>query len=194
MRHPALAIAEGVCYGALDVALAEPPEQGARALMQRLHRLGAPAPDAMQSSPLTRAAAVTAALAAQWGRDGGGVWHSDERLREMNFGTWEGQRWDAIERAALEAWAADLLGARPHGGESVAQVSARVGQWLAAVSSHDDAVLHAVTHAGVMRVLAAQALALPLEHCLAWPLETGRIVWLRRARAGQSWSLLHWNA
>ena len=50
----------------------------------------------------------------------------DERLREFDFGTWEGVRWDAIPRAELDAWAADFFHARPHGGESVHMLRERV--------------------------------------------------------------------
>jgi alpha-ribazole phosphatase len=39
-------------------------------------------------------------------------------------------RWDAIDRAAIDAWAADFAHARAHGGESVAQFAARVAAWF----------------------------------------------------------------
>ena len=45
---------------------------------------------------------------------------TDPRLREMDFGIWEGKQWSDLPRTELDAWADDLLHARPHGGESVA--------------------------------------------------------------------------
>ena len=43
----------------------------------------------------------------------------DLHLQEMDFGDWEGRRWNAIGPAALDAWVADFAGHRPGGGESV---------------------------------------------------------------------------
>ena len=41
----------------------------------------------------------------------------DDRLKEMNFGDWETQRWDEIDRALLDEWAANFEHARAHGGD-----------------------------------------------------------------------------
>ena len=49
----------------------------------------------------------------------------------MDFGRWEGLPWSAVPRAELDAWAADLMHARPHGGESVAMLLARTRRALA---------------------------------------------------------------
>ena len=85
-----------------------------------------------------------------------------------------------------------------HGGEIVAQFEARVQAWLdlwrdPSVSA--SASVLAVTHAGVIRVVAALMLGEPLETTLNWPLNMGALVWLRRdegAHAGR-WHRLHWN-
>jgi alpha-ribazole phosphatase len=73
----------------------------------------------------------------------------DDRWREMDFGSWEGRAWDALPRGELDAWAADLMHARPHGGESVAMLLERtrgaIEDW-----GGGEATL-AVTHAGVIR-------------------------------------------
>ena len=53
------------------------------------------------SSPLLRARQLAEALDPEA--------RIDERLSEIDFGEWEGQPWDAIERDALDAWAADIL-------------------------------------------------------------------------------------
>jgi alpha-ribazole phosphatase len=81
---------------------------------------------------------------------------TDPRLAEMDFGAWEGRPWAAIPRRELDAWAADLTGARPHGGESVADLSARA---LAALRDAAQGPVPAlvVTHAGVIKAAMAQA-------------------------------------
>ena len=117
IRHPAVAVDAGVCYGNSYVALAEDAEVSSSALALKLATLQVPAPRVLMSSPLTRCAA----LAAEMANDFGCVISHDDRLKEMNFGDWEAQRWDEIDRALLDDWASNFEHARAHGGESVAQ-------------------------------------------------------------------------
>ena len=51
----------------------------------------------------------------------------DERLRELDFGTWEGVPWESIPRTELNAWAADFFHARPHGARACTCCGERVG-------------------------------------------------------------------
>ncbi|MGG1944589.1 alpha-ribazole phosphatase [Trinickia sp. NRRL B-1857] len=191
IRHPAPAIEAGICYGKTDVPLAGDAAESAHALAARLAALAAPLPHRVASSPLRRCAELAQRLAPLLGR----TYDSDARLQEIDFGEWEGQRWDAIDRAALDAWSADLRHARAHGGESVAQFEARVDAWLdmCRESAAPDASVLAVTHAGVMRMIAALLLGEAIETTLAWPLEMAAVVWLRRGGETGEWCVVHWN-
>lgn len=189
MRHPAVAVEAGVCYGRSDVALAGAAGAGAAALAARLAALGARTPQRIETSPLTRCASVARVLGQM---HGGIVAHEDARLAEMDFGAWEMQRWDAIERAQIDAWAADFEHARMHGGESVAQFEARVRAWFDALRTCES--LWVVAHAGVIRAITAHALGLPLARCAKWPLEMAAIVTLRRDASSGEWLLARWNA
>lgn len=190
IRHPAVAVEAGVCYGASDVPLAGDLAQESASLAARLAALGARAPQRIATSPLIRCASVAAALAHAHGHTPA----EDARLAEMDFGAWERQRWDAIERAQIDAWAADFEHARTHGGESVAQFDARVNAWFETLDASEQATVWAVTHAGVIRAVAAHALGLPLARCVRWPLEMAAIVWLRYDASGAQWLLARWNA
>ncbi|WP_345813177.1 alpha-ribazole phosphatase [Paraburkholderia sp. PREW-6R] len=191
IRHPAVALDAGVCYGHSDVALAEDAEISSTTLALRLATLQIPAPRVVLSSPLKRCSALASELAADFGC----ALSHDDCLKEMNFGDWEAQRWDAIDRELLDDWASNFEHARAHGGESVAQFAARVRVWLDAfVQTRELSPAYVVTHAGVMRVIASLVLEVPLERCLRWSLETGCVVWLRRDDATQQWSLVRWNA
>ncbi|MEM5439116.1 alpha-ribazole phosphatase [Paraburkholderia diazotrophica] len=191
IRHPAVDVEEGVCYGHSDVALADAPEASAAALAVRLATLQVPAPRVLLSSPLTRCASVAAALAANFG-----CAHScDDSLKEMDFGTWELQRWNDIDRALIDAWANDFEGARAHGGESVEQFVSRVRAWFDALQqTRELSPAYVVTHAGVMRAIAATVLGLPVERCLKWSLDMSGCVWLRRDDVTNDWSMVRWNA
>jgi alpha-ribazole phosphatase len=190
MRHPAVAVEEGVCYGHSDVALADEPSVSATALAMRLATLQVPPPRVLLSSPLLRCATVAAAMAGDFG-----CAHSvDERLKEMNFGSWEQQRWDAIDRGLLDEWAANFEHARAHGGESVAQFVARVQSWLDAFGlTRECSPAYVVTHAGVIRVIASLLLDVPVARATQWSLDMSSVVWLRRDDERQVWSLVRWN-
>ncbi|RKE26376.1 alpha-ribazole phosphatase [Paraburkholderia sp. BL23I1N1] len=191
IRHPAVALDAGVCYGQSDVALVEDAEVSSTALALKLATLQVPAPRVFISSPLMRCSALAAAMA----NDFGCALGYDDRLKEMNFGDWEQQRWDAIDRELLDDWAANFDHARAHGGESVAQFVARVRAWFDAFAqTRELSPAYVVTHAGVMRAIASLVLDVPLERCLRWSLDMTGIVWLRREGEAQQWSLVRWNA
>ena len=63
----------------------------------------------------------------------------------MDFGAWDGRPWSDIPWPEVQAWEADLLHHRPGGGESLAQLMARVQSWLQAGDGTPRLV---VTHGG----------------------------------------------
>lgn len=191
IRHPAVATAPGLCYGSSDVGLREAPAVGAALIAEKLAALTGKTSDAMRifTSPLARCATVARVLTAQP--------RVDARLAELDFGQWEGLSWDAIPREEIDAWAADVTHGRPHGGESVHLLAKRTASWLETLNTHavnDASRPHiAMTHAGVIRVMTAQALQLPLLTCLNWPVDMTGICHLTRVDAQRAWALARWN-
>ncbi|NHZ65459.1 histidine phosphatase family protein [Massilia genomosp. 1] len=152
VRHLAPQVAPGVCYGRTDLTV--DPDLQALALPALRERLPAGAP--MFSSPLRRCAGLAQAL-------GGAAVRYDARLAELDFGDWEMRRWDDIERAAIDAWAADMAGYRPGGGESVTDMARRVSAFYAdCMHSHTSAAT-VICHAGAIRLLLARARGLEPE-------------------------------
>ncbi|MEM9050041.1 MAG: alpha-ribazole phosphatase [Pseudomonadota bacterium] len=141
LRHTRPAIAAGICYGRSDLDLAP----GFKADADRL-ALSLPPVSRIVTSPLRRCAR----LAEHIGAARGLPVDPEPRLSEMDFGAWEGVAWDAIPRAELDAWAADFLHARPHGGETVAMLLARVAAALSALADAGGDTL-IVAHAGVIK-------------------------------------------
>ncbi len=83
----------------------------------------------------------------------------DDRLKEINFGHWEGRIWDVLpdeDPVAFQARRADPFNWRPVGGESYADLAERVRGWLAEIDR--DTVV--VSHGGVSRVVRGHVLAL----------------------------------
>lgn len=143
VRHAMPQVADGTCYGRTDVpAQAEQTQHLAGKLATAL-----PARVQLHASPLMRCHAAARAL------------HAlrpdlqpctDPRLAEMDFGTWEGMRWDAIGREAMETWMRDFARHAPGGGEPVEAFMRRVA------AAYDETVRAArdcawITHAGVIR-------------------------------------------
>ena len=144
IRHPRPLVEPGICYGRLDVA-GEHPELVAARLLAEL-----PAGLPVYSSPLRRCRELAELLQPES--------VIDARLAEMDFGDWEGRAWDDISRAELDAWAADVAGYAPPGGESPAALQQRALAFVAGLRVPEAVV---VTHAGVIRVLVAYWQGLP---------------------------------
>ena len=152
-RHPRPLGGARLCYGRLDVALAEPAEVGAAALVQAV---GDPI-ERIIASPSARARLVADAVRARTGAP----LHLDDRLMEMDFAAWEGQPWSAIPRAEIDAWAADPLRYRPGGGECVMDMLRRIRRAWTGIASAAETTL-VLTHAGPIRCLLHVARGVPL--------------------------------
>jgi alpha-ribazole phosphatase len=147
IRHPAPLIEPGICYGRLDVALAPHAEEqiGAIAASPDLH--GAVC---VWSSPSRRCCGLAGAIAAALDVR----LTIDPRLRELDFGAWEGRPWDVIARADLDRWAASPLTFAPPGGETGAAFIARISAFHVGLrQAQQDCVV--VSHGGPLKVLAA---------------------------------------
>lgn len=143
VRHAQPLIAPGICYGATNVpADTVATQQAAQALAQAL-----PPGISITASSLQRCEQL--ALFLQRLRPDL-TYRFDARLKEMDFGRWEGRCWDDIALHELEQWTTHFGHWRCGGAESVQDVMARVASlWDEAQSAGDDAVW--VTHAGVIR-------------------------------------------
>ena len=162
IRHPRPAVAPGICYGQLDLGLAE----SADAVAARLRPL-LPANYALFASPLARARLLAEAL---------GNPQLDPRLKEIHFGDWEGRHYDEIGQAALDAWVAEPLDFAPPGGESPRQMAARAHDFLAALQAAPPApAVVVVAHGGPLRAIAGQLLGLPPPRWLGLDFGCGEV-------------------
>ncbi len=143
--------------GRSDVPLTQAGVQQAAAAAKRLASAGL---NVIVASPLRRAAATAAEVAAVTGVPV----MTDEGFRETDFGAWDGltfaevrQRWPA----ELGAWLADPA-VPPPGGESFADVSARVAGALDRVLAHHSRQrVLIVSHVTPIKALVASALLAP---------------------------------
>ncbi|MGE0496801.1 MAG: histidine phosphatase family protein [Ramlibacter sp.] len=174
VRHAAPQVDAGTCYGALDLP-ADPA-----ATRQAAQALAAVLPPGMRlhHSLLQRCEQLVAALL---GLRPDLTCQPDPDLAEMDFGAWEGQRWDQIGAAALQAWTDDFAHHRPGGGESVHEFMGRVARAFDTTrrAGHDTVW---VTHAGVIRAVRLL--------CAGQRQVTEATAWPREAPAFGQWRLL----
>jgi alpha-ribazole phosphatase len=119
-RHPRAEGVSGRCIGHTDVRVDR------RRAKRLAHRIRAEArrkrlPRIVVTSPLQRSRAV-----GEWLRRWGWVHRVDPALAEVDFGRWDGMRWDALPKAQIDAWCADFDTHAPGGGESVDALLRRV--------------------------------------------------------------------
>ena len=157
VRHAAPLVAPSTCYGALDVPA---DAQATRAAAERL-ATALPPGARVAYSTLQRCELLAHELQALRPDL---TFTPDARLREMDFGCWEGKTWDTIGKSAIDTWVAGFATHAPGGGESLAQMLHRVAaalqtarEWRANQGAKD---MVWITHAGVAR-------------CVAWLQERG---------------------
>lgn len=169
LRHARPLVSSGVCYGALDVEADEAATLAAAQQAAQELPLGL----TVWYSPLQRCEHLAQVL---YGLRPDLVLRSEPRLREMDFGCWEGVPWAEIPRAALDAWTADF-GHHAFGGvESTGMVMARAA---AALADFREALDYSgqkqglwVTHAGVVRGVRLLAAGVQqVQDASQWPLD-----------------------
>ena len=163
-RHARPLIAPGMCYGALDIAA----DADATALAAAQLAAVLPHAIAVHYSPALRCRQLADAVHAA--RPDLAMLCAPD-LREMDFGHWEGQRWDTIAPSELAAWTDDFENYVCGGnGECTGDFVWRVLRYLQQCDQHTQSLepgdaknhdVHAVlpaigwiTHAGVMRATA----------------------------------------
>ena len=141
LRHTTPCVAPGMCYGQMDLPVADSFDAEAKTVINALPQI-----TRIVSSPLQRCRQLAVRVAQS--RQLPVLTEPD--FQEMSFGRWEGVFWGELPREELEAWAADFLDACPHGGETVAALRARTRRGLEKWACPDETTL-CVTHAGVIR-------------------------------------------
>jgi len=159
IRHTSPAIDKGICYGQSDIPVAE-------SFMEEAARLKLHLPagfNRIYSSPLKRCSELAALLSSN------SSIVTDHRLKELNFGTWEGKRWDEIAGEELDVWMKDFVNVPAPGGENFEMLFNRTKQFYEELSRLDFKQVGIVCHAGVVRAFLALVLEMPLRNAFKIP-------------------------
>jgi broad specificity phosphatase PhoE len=160
----------------------EPAARDARALL---------APLRARRDPQTRVIASPARVARQTAGWIAEAFEIVPAFDDIDYGRWRGlsiRETGEREPEHVAAWLADP-DARPHGGESVAMLAARVAQGFAFIdrlNARERCIV--VTHAIVVKVALAHALGLPLGAVYGMTLAPLSSTLLRRASPAEAWT------
>lgn len=170
IRHTAPHIEPGLCYGQLDIGVADGFEQEAASVLRCL-----PPVDLVIASPLRR----TIRLGEYLARERRCELRSDARLMEKHFGSWEGKAWDDIPRGEIDAWAANVMDYAPPGGESARQLQQRVQRFMHDLERLPQNEIAIVAHGGSIRAILALIGGIPLADTLNWKIELCAVICAR---------------
>lgn len=167
--------ARGLCYGRLDVGLSQRGRVQCASLAEAFRHETI---DAVVASPARRARETAAAIATPH-RLGVEV---VEPLRELDFGALEGRSYDEIAESdpeLYERWMTAPTTVRFPGGESYADLEARVAAGVAEIVEHArDRHVVAVTHGGVIRAALRAVLGFPAERIFRLSIDPASITML----------------
>jgi len=154
--------ADGRFMGQLDIALDEVGRVQVAALANRLKDEPV---DVIYSSDLSRA--WNTALTIQYRLAPHVELEPASRLREMNFGDWQGLTYAEIQERdpdTLAAWEKARLNNAPPNGETLLEFSERVKSvYRELCKAHAEQTVILVAHGGSLQLLIAHALGLPPE-------------------------------
>lgn len=137
IRHTAVDVLQGICYGQTDVALKDTFESEAAIVKQNLDSIR---PAIVFSSPLSRCAR----LAAFCGFDKPLF---DKRLMELHFGDWEGEEWRNLD---MSVWETDWINPPAPNGESFMDLYARITSFFEELKEKEHDPVFIFTHGGVV--------------------------------------------
>lgn len=147
LRHTRPEIEEGICYGQSDIGLSKTFVDELSQLESVISSISF---DSIYSSPLKRCVLLAKSLCP----DNMKI-NTDDRLKEMNFGTWEMMKWQEISKSnEAQNWFNDYVSVKCPGGESFMDLHNRVKNFLTMLKMQSQ-FKHPliVTHAGIIRAV-----------------------------------------
>ncbi len=165
IRHTTPDVAKGICYGQADIDVTD-------SFLDEVTKIHTTIPpstaiDYIYSSPLIRCKK----LAQTFNKEV----HEDMRLMELNFGNWELQAWDAIDKKESTPWMEDFVYQTVPNGESYIDLQQRVLNFYHEIISLKADTIIIVTHAGPIRALLATLQSIPLKDSFSINVVYGQI-------------------
>ncbi|WP_028864079.1 alpha-ribazole phosphatase [Psychromonas aquimarina] len=173
VRHTQPLVESGICYGQLDCSLADCYQHH----LDKISDYFKERPISLiYSSPLQRCSRLAADLGKKHTSTVKPIFSA--QLKEINFGDWEGKPWADIPQSEIESWNLSRLHYQFPAGETPYQFHLRVIKaWKQiitdALSVEQSIVI--VAHAGVIRSILSEFLAIPFEQSIKLQIDMASI-------------------
>lgn len=164
IRHTKPNVKMGTCYGWTDLDVDISFDKELNIIKSKAGDLDS---YKFYSSPLMRCSKLAEALS------NGNTVNFDDRLKELNFGKWEGLEWDKIPEDEMSKWGADYINNTVPEGESYSEMLKRVKDFWDTVNINEDIVI--VAHDGVIRAILYFLLEMKKENVFRINLEYGAV-------------------
>ena len=164
IRHIEPNFEKGICYGQLDV----PIPSNYREIQAKIIDGLSIDFDTIYSSPLTRCKLLAEQIS-----------HNviyDDRLKEVNFGDWEGKKWDNINQKELSHWMENYIEIAPPNGESLTDLINRFSSFISEINMKRHSKILIITHAGIIRSAMNLFNKVPLNKVMMEKVEYGKII------------------
>jgi alpha-ribazole phosphatase len=162
IRHTRLLNSQGLCFGQSELNLHPDFEEDAALVLDKLPVFT----DALYCSPAKRCTRLAEKI---------GAYETDDRLEELNFGSWEMQKWADIPKADLDLWMDDYVNRPVPGGESYNDLFGRVRSFWEDLLKSGSEKIFVVTHAGVIRSMLSFVLEIPLNRSFRLKIDQGSV-------------------
>ncbi len=152
IRHTTPAAAKDICYGNTDVDVSTDFDREFLGLLNVVSKYKI---KKIYTSPLQRSSKLAVKLAATLNIE----LKKDDRLKELNYGLWEMEKWGSIHPTELNIWMVNFVNLKTPKGESYLQMHKRVSDFLNTNDLRNSLI---VSHAGVMRSILSSLMNTPL--------------------------------
>jgi alpha-ribazole phosphatase len=178
IRHTKPDIAQGVCYGISDLALADTFEEEFAQILSVLpieEIFSAENPLPIYSSPLQRCAILAKNLAKKMPKNNTQI-TTDARLQEMNFGDWEMRAWADIPENEWKIWKDDWVNTPLPNGECQKMVYDRIMACVNEIIAQNPNGAIIVTHYGGIVNILAHFFEMPLKNAFRYEFTFGAVI------------------
>ncbi len=166
VRHTTPKIAKGICYGQSDLDITDTFLEEIKPIIKEVpindHEI------VYYSSPLKRCKKLAEKLSNKV--------IFDDRLKELDFGDWELQNWDDINKKELDHWMNNFVNVAATNGESYLDLHARTTDFLLEIAKQKPKKVVIITHAGVIRSLYSFIKKISLENSFDLKLQYSQVL------------------
>lgn len=166
IRHTSVKVPQGMIYGHTDVELNNTFPEEVEILSQNIEKYY----DIVYSSPLLRCKKLAQIISDQV--------ITDNRLKELNFGSWEGKFWKDIDQSPeAQRWFQEYITTPCPAGESYQELLNRIQAFFKEIlQSHKGQNICIVTHGGPIRAFISILEKVSPEQALERTINYGQVV------------------